>query len=48
MVSVNQKSIIDTHRKKRKNNPETTLKIVIKAQEKTTKEKGKKTNAKEH
>ena len=41
MVTTNQKSTVDTHTK-RKSNPNTMLKIVIKSQEKRTKEKGKK------
>ena len=41
MVTTNKISTIDTHTK-RKRNPNTTLKIVIKSQEKRTKEKGKK------
>ena len=40
MITTNQKSTIDTH-KKRKNK---TLNIVIKSQEKRTKEEGKKIN----
>ena len=41
IVTANQKSTVDTHTK-RKSNPKTTLKIVIKSQEKRTKEEGKK------
>ena len=42
MVTTNQKSTIHTHTHKRKSNPNTTLKIAIKSQEKRTKEEGKK------
>ena len=42
MVIANQKSTIDTHTK-RKKNPNTTLKLVIKSQEKRKKEEGKET-----
>ena len=46
MVTANQKSTIDTQ--KRKRNTNTTLKLVIKSQEKRTKEEGKKkTNPKQ-
>ena len=41
MVTTNQKSTIHTHTHKRKSNPNTTLKIAIKSQEKRTKEEGK-------
>ena len=41
MGATNQKSIIDTHTKKKKH-PKTTLKIVITSQKKKTKEEGKK------
>ena len=41
MVTTNQKSAIDRYTK-RKRNPNTTLNLVFKSQEKNTKEKGKK------
>ena len=41
MITTNQKSTIDT-RTQKKNNPNTTLKIVIRQQEKRAKEEGKK------
>ena len=41
-VIANQKFIMDTHTKKRKRNPNITLKIVIKSQEKRTKEESRK------
>ena len=41
IVTTNQKSAIETH-KKRKRNPSTTLKLVTKSQEKRTKEERKK------
>ena len=46
MVTENQKSTIDTQ-KVRKSNPNIKLKIVIKPQEKRTKEKGKKKDQKQ-
>ena len=42
MVTTNQKSTIDIHTHKRKRNPNTTLKLVIKSQEKRTKQEGEK------
>ena len=45
MVTTNQKSTVETHTKK-KSNPNTTLKIVIKSQEKRAKEEGKKKDLK--
>ena len=42
MVTANLKSTVNTHTQKRKRNPNTTLKLVIKSQEKRTKEEGKK------
>ena len=43
MGTTNLKTTIDTH-KKRKSNPNKTLKMVIKPQEKRTKDEGKKKN----
>ena len=40
MVTTNQKCTMDTHTRKR--NPNTTIKLVIKSEEKRTKEEGKK------
>ena len=42
MATAKQKSTIDTHTHTKKNNPNTTLKIAIKSQEKRTKEDEKK------
>ena len=42
MVITHQKSMLDTHTEKREKNPNVTLRIVIKSQEKRTKEEGKK------
>jgi len=45
MGTTNKKNTMDTHIRK-KNNPNTTLKIVSKSQEKTTSEEGKKKDQK--
>ena len=48
MITANQKFVIDTHTKKGKRNPNTTLKSVIKSQEKNTKEEWKGKDLQKH
>ena len=48
MITANQKFVIDTHTQKRKRNPNTTLKSVIKSQEKNTKEEWKGKDLQKH
>ena len=48
MITANQKFVIDTHTQKRKRNPNTTLKSVIKSQDKNTKEEWKGKDLQKH